>query len=117
MGSQSHCLTQTCQLSAELEINETSLVDAKRQTNFGFCENLADQLVAIYSKASVQFVPGQNMMPRKSIINKLLIDWKIAMEVDSHKKFKKKDNLLKRIDSPLLHLHRDLVLTGEGMQF
>ena len=40
-------------LSARLEIKEASLVDAKQQTNFGLCENLAVQLVAIYSKADV----------------------------------------------------------------
>ena len=81
------------------------MVDAKQQTYFGLCENLADQLIAIYSKTNVQFVPGQNMMPRKSIINKILIDWKIAMEVASHKKFKKKENLLKRMDKlyPVLY--------------
>ena len=92
-------------LSAGLDVKETSLDDAKQQSNFGLCENLADQLIAIYSKANVQFVPGQNMMPRKSIINKILIDWKIAMEVASHKKFKKKENLLKRMDKlyPVLY--------------
>ena len=33
---------------------------------------LADLLVAVYNKANIQFVPGQNLYPIKTIINKIV---------------------------------------------
>ena len=62
---------------------------------------LADLLVAVYTKANIQFVPGQNLYPTKTIKNKIIKEWNSASSVGSGKSkgFKsKKEILVSKLD-------------------
>ena len=68
---------------AGIHIKEMDLSNQK--TIHDISQELTDLLLEVYTKANIQFVPGQNIYPRKTITNKIMKDWKTAGEVANTK--------------------------------
>ena len=61
----------------------------------------AYRLVAVYTKANIQFVPGQNLYPTKTMITNIVKEWNSAARVVNGKikGFKsKKEILVSKLD-------------------
>jgi hypothetical protein len=72
-------------LRAGIYIKEINSTSPKQHSISDLSQELADLLISVYSKANIQFVPGQNMFPRKTIIAKIQRDWKAAIDVVNNK--------------------------------
>ena len=72
-------------IRAGIYIKEMSLTNPKQISVYDLSQELTDLLISIYSKANIQFFPGQNMYPRKTIINKITKEWKTVIDVVNNK--------------------------------
>ena len=88
-------------LVAGIHIKETSLTEVRKISIWSICQELADNLISIYKKTNHEFIPGQNMMSRKTIIDKIERDWKRAVDfVNSEVKSvkQKRENIQDKLD-------------------
>ena len=58
---------------------------AKQKDVRSLCQELTDQVISLYVKANKQFIPGENMIGRDSIINKIEREWRRALDIVNNK--------------------------------